>query len=135
MIHGFTQVRVNCFHRPAGCQNWYPIPSSMLTDPRIDGKDWDRLKELRIDVHGDKQRMAGVAHNAAELRDLLEKIVGKKPVDPPYSVAKRIEEEAGPTPGLRRSIHWNEELNKETKDPAEIYGPTAAKPLTPEELQ
>jgi hypothetical protein len=125
----YANVRVQVWHRPPGCMYFYRIPSSLLRDPRIDGRDWIRLKELRIDVYGDRQGMVGVATNAAELRDLLDKMVGKKPVKVPYTVAKRIEEGSGPTPSLRRSIHYDEKSGEETKDPAILHGPTAAKPL------
>jgi hypothetical protein len=86
----------------------------MLTDP-LQESDWRRLRELRINILGDRQNMAGVATNAAELRELMEKIVGKRPQSAPYDVAKRIEEESAQAPSLRRSIHFDRETGTENK--------------------
>jgi hypothetical protein len=128
MSRVYTKLRFICQMRPPGCKEWYVIPESMLTDPRKES-DWIRLRELRINVHADAQRMAGVATSARELNELLEKIVGKLQAVPPYAVAKRLEMEAAPAPPLRRSIHFDEISGEETKDPAKLYGPTAAQPL------
>jgi hypothetical protein len=125
----YAGVRAQVWQRPPGCLYFYRIPSAYLTDPRIDGRDWIRLKELRIDLYGDGKNMMGVATNAAELRDLLDKIVGKKPAVMPYSVAKRFDTETGPAPSLRRSIHYDETSGEVTKDPALLIGRTAKKPL------
>lgn len=124
----WMNIEAIVMHRPLGFLNFHRIPSSALTDPRRDS-DWIRLCELQIHLRCEKAAIAGVATNARELRALLENMQGKRKVAPPYHIAKRIEEEQAGLPSLRRSIHFDEKLGKETKDPAELIEPYAAKPL------